>query len=197
MAYFILILAIIFGLTIHEYFHGWTAYMLGDDTAKVMGRLTVNPLAHFDPILTSMIFIVGLGAAKPVPINVYKVKYGRNGLFLVSAAGIIANMVSALVFMLVLKMAIFSGNFSSNSLFFDFLKNLIQLNLVLAVFNLIPLPPLDGSKILLSLFPGYQNIYRYFSENQIASLFLAIFLFSTFGYIVINFIYGILIGIIF
>jgi len=187
ITYFMIMLSVIFGLTIHEYFHGWVAYMLGDDTAKSMGRLTVNPLAHFDPILTSLIFIVGLGAAKPVPVNPYRLKYGEKGMLLVSLAGIVANFLSAVVFVILFKILIATGRFDPSNLIFPFLQQLVIMNLVLMVFNLIPLPPLDGSKVLLSVNSAYKGIYNYFAHNQAMSLILAILLFSWFGWSLINF----------
>lgn len=193
ITYIIIIISVMFGLTIHEYFHGWTAYMLGDDTAKISGRLTVNPLAHFDPILTTMIFIVGLGAAKPVPINPYKIRHGRFGVLLVSLAGILANFFSALIFAIIYKILAANGNFPPSNLIFVLLEQLIVMNLILMVFNLIPLPPLDGSKVLLMLIHDkYESIYRYFAQNQILSLILAIMFFSFFGQSLINFFYGVI-----
>ncbi len=195
--YLIVVISIIFGLTIHEYFHGWTAYMLGDDTAKMAGRLTVNPLAHFDPILTTMIFIIGLGAAKPVPINPYKIRHGRFGILLVSLAGILANFFSAVIFVIIYKILSTSGSFPPSNLIFVLLEQLIVMNLVLMVFNLIPLPPLDGSKVLLMLIhDSYEKIYRYFAQNQILSLILAIMLFNLVGISLINFFYNVIFRII-
>lgn len=194
LAYVMVMLSVIFGLVIHEYFHGWTADQLGDDTAKVMGRLTVNPLAHFDPVLTTMIFIFGIGAANPVPVDFSRLRYGKWGVFLVSAAGIFANLISALFFMAILKMVVANGNLAVGNLLFIFLQQLITMNLVLAIFNLLPLPPLDGSKIFLSLFPsGYDRIYQYLAQNQAMSLILSIILFSSFGYKVVDFAYNLLV----
>lgn len=171
--------------------------MLGDDTAKLSGRLTVNPLAHFDPILTTMIFIVGLGAAKPVPINPYKIRHGKLGIILVSLAGILANFFSAVVFAIIYKVLMMNGTFPPSNLIFALLEQLIVMNLVLMVFNLIPLPPLDGSKVLLMLIhDSYEKIYRYFAQNQILSLILAIMLFSFVGIDLINFFYNVIFRII-
>ncbi|MFH1564992.1 MAG: site-2 protease family protein [bacterium] len=195
--YLIVVISVIFGLTIHEYFHGWTAYMLGDDTAKMAGRLTVNPLTHFDPILTTMIFIIGLGAAKPVPIDPYKIRHGRFGVLLVSLAGILANFFSAVIFAIIYKVLIMNGTFPPSNLIFVLLEQLIVMNLVLMVFNLIPLPPLDGSKVLLMIIHDkYESIYRYFAQNQILSLILAIMLFSFVGIDLINFFYNVIFRII-
>lgn len=146
--------AIILGLTFHEFAHGWTADRLGDRTARDLGRLTVNPVAHVDPVGLVLLFLAGFGWAKPVPVNPYNFRGDiRRGMLLVSLAGPATNMLLALASAVVL------GAFAGLRLpyFREIMLYMIQINVVLAVFNLIPIPPLDGSKILAGLLPGRQN----------------------------------------
>ncbi|MBE0556615.1 MAG: site-2 protease family protein, partial [Proteobacteria bacterium] len=125
--------------------HGWVAYRMGDPTAKYLGRLTLNPLKHLDPIGTAMLFLFGFGWAKPVPVDFTRLGHSRTGLILVSAAGIIANMIVA--FLAVLMLRLISPEPSGT--IGQMLYFLAQINIMLASFNLIPIPPLDGSKILM------------------------------------------------
>ncbi len=151
----------LFSLTIHEYAHGWMAYRFGDDTAKRMGRLTLNPLAHISLFGTIILpLIVHFGWAKPVPVN-FSVLSKRQ-IFKVAAAGPIANIL--LVFVLTgvfhmfrLKAMSVLGNFVLLAIFF---------NLILAVFNLLPIPPLDGSKMVYACLksPGAINAYKNFAR---------------------------------
>lgn len=146
--------AIILGLTFHEFAHGWVADRLGDRTARDLGRLTVNPVAHVDPVGLVLLFLAGFGWAKPVPVNPYNFRGDiRRGMLLVSLAGPATNMLLALASAVVL------GAFAGLRLpyFREIMLYMIQINVVLAVFNLIPIPPLDGSKILAGLLPGRQN----------------------------------------
>jgi len=149
---------ILFALTIHEYAHGWVAYRLGDPTAKDAGRLTLNPLAHLDPIGTLMLFIVKLGWAKPVPVNPYNFRDPRRDMMWVSFAGPASNFLAAFGLAIVFKLA--AGSFpygvGAGSLLDVILLMLrwgILINIILGVFNLIPIPPLDGSKILMGFLP--------------------------------------------
>lgn len=149
---------ILFALTVHEYAHGWMALRYGDPTAKNAGRLTLNPLSHLDPIGTLMLFLVHLGWAKPVPVNPYYLRHPKQDMIWVSLAGPGANMLTAFAFGLVIRLLLpLSGNIEIGSSFFGILTMMIvyglMINLSLAVFNLIPLPPLDGSKILMGLLP--------------------------------------------
>lgn len=148
-----------FAVVFHEYAHGWVAYRFGDDTAKVTGRLTLNPLPHIDPIgtilLPLLLIISGsrfiIGWAKPVPINPYRLKDPRRDLIKVSAAGPLANMTLAVVSAMcvwIMKMA----NIDMMMLI-GLLKFSVFINLLLGVFNLVPVPPLDGSNILSGLLP--------------------------------------------
>jgi Zn-dependent protease len=145
----LLVIPLIYSIIFHELAHGWVAYRMGDPTAKMMGRLSLNPLKHLDPIGTLMLFIVGFGWAKPVPVNFMNLRPRRAGLILVSAAGILTNLLLALIaYLLLNRVPMF--NYS----LFRILNNLMQINIVLAVFNLVPIPPLDGSKILMGFLPA-------------------------------------------
>jgi len=143
--------AIIVALTLHEFAHGLVADQLGDRTARSMGRLTLNPLAHIDPVGLLLLFLAGFGWAKPVPVNPYNLRGDiQKGMLLVSLAGPLAN----------LFIAVFSSFFLGLLYAYrvPYLEQvvlyMIKINVVLAVFNLLPVPPLDGSRILAGLLPG-------------------------------------------
>ena len=161
-------IAILYALTIHEFFHAWTANKLGDPTAKMQGRLTLNPLAHLDPVGTICFIIAHFGWGKPVPVNPGYFKHPRRDDVLVSAAGPISNFVSAFIFGVIFQI-LNKFAIEASPLIVD-LGNLlittIQINLILAIFNFIPLYPLDGSHILKGFLPrnmlsGYESVCRY------------------------------------
>jgi Zn-dependent protease len=145
LAFALIAIPLIFSVIIHEVAHGWVAYKMGDPTAKWMGRLSLNPLKHLDPIGTLMLFLAGFGWAKPVPVNFNKISNRRKGLIFVSSAGIVANVLFAFVALLLFR--IFSTPSSRASAILVYY--LVQINITLAALNLIPIPPLDGSKILM------------------------------------------------
>lgn len=153
---------LVVSITLHEMMHAFAAHWLGDDTAHSQGRLTLNPLAHIDPFLTILMPIVTLIffhipflAAKPVPFNPYKVKFEEFGAALVGLAGPLTNLVLALLGALV-----FRGMGSAVSTgVFNFLALFIAINIAIFVFNMIPIPPLDGSRVLYAFAPeALQNV---------------------------------------
>ncbi|MHB9097086.1 MAG: site-2 protease family protein [Syntrophales bacterium] len=145
LTFVLLAVPLLYSIIIHELAHGWVAYRMGDPTAKDQGRLTLNPLKHLDPIGTAMLFLFGFGWAKPVPVDFTRLRNSRLGLILVSSAGIVANMIVAFIAVLLLRIVSPSPSGSVGQL----LYYLAQINIMLASFNLIPIPPLDGSKILM------------------------------------------------
>lgn len=145
LTFVLLAVPLLYSIILHELAHGWVAWRMGDPTAKWMGRLSLNPLKHLDPIGTMALFLVGFGWAKPVPVNFENLRNGRMGVILVSSAGIIVNMLLAfLAFFLYRIFAPTPEGILATLLFY-----MAQINLILAAFNLIPIPPLDGSKILM------------------------------------------------
>jgi len=149
--------AVLPALILHECAHGWVAWRLGDPTAKMMGRLTLNPLKHLDPVGTLSMVFLGLGWARPVPVNPRYFRHPRRDDLLVSLAGITANLVMFLVGFLVymlLSIAAYRGMRQSGAAWeyaYEILVNFISINLGLAIFNLIPIPPLDGYHVLNDL----------------------------------------------
>ena len=145
------LLAVLLAITFHETAHGFVAYKLGDPTAKNQGRLTLNPIAHLDPIGALMMFVAGFGWAKPVPVNPFFFNGDRTkGMMLVSIAGPVTNLLLAFVsYFLYVATGAFGGNYFMGI----FVGQMVWLNVYLAIFNLIPIPPLDGSKILASFLP--------------------------------------------
>ena len=168
-----IILIAVISLPIHEFAHGFCALKLGDSTAKKNGRLTLNPLKHFDLLgMLSMIFL-HVGWAKAVPINMNNFKKPKQSMAIVALVGPLSNFCLALIGMFVLK--ILDGCFNISNLFeadnlifsiyiYSFLKNFIFVNIGLASFNLIPIPPLDGSRLILYFLPD--NAYYYVLQNE-------------------------------
>lgn len=146
-------ITLVFAFTLHEFAHAYVAYKFGDETAKKQGRLTLNPMQHLDPFGTILILIAGFGWARPVPVNRYFFKKPRLAGILVSAAGPLSNLLLACVgFIVGYGLSRMGLNITGN--FNDFLNIFIQLNIVLFIFNLLPLPPLDGYRIIEDLAPN-------------------------------------------
>ena len=154
---FILIaIPLLYSIIFHELVHGWVAYRMGDPTAKSLGRLSLNPLKHLDPMGTIMLFAFGFGWAKPVPVNFNLLRDRHMGMIWVSAAGIITNMLLAFIALFLTRLL----SLSPSSMPAELLYYVAQINIILAAFNLIPLPPLDGSKILMGFAsPSVQNFF--------------------------------------
>lgn len=163
-------------MTFHELSHAYVSYKLGDPTAKQMGRLTLNPLKHLDPIGAIMLFVSGFGWAKPVPINPMYYKNRRKGTILVSIAGPLSNLLLATIFYTLYY--IISGKYGNPSIgvfdFSTFSSAMVSINIGLAAFNLLPFPPLDGSKILGGFLPPkyYYTMLQYENYISLAFLFL-------------------------
>lgn len=165
-----LIPALLIAITFHEYAHARMAYAWGDSTAKNAGRLTLNPISHLDPLGALMILVVRFGWAKPVPINPYNFRDQRQGLFWVSLAGPGMNLLIGLVATVLLL------NFQRlGPIYHALMFNIILINIFLAVFNMVPIPPLDGSKILVSVLPTPYQRYYYLLEPY-APVLLIVFL---------------------
>ena len=145
LAFALLAIPLLFSIIIHEVAHGWVAYRMGDPTAKWSGRLTLNPLKHLDPIGTLMLFLAGFGWAKPVPVNFNNISNKRKGLIFVSSAGIVANILFAFFALLLTRLFSTPSSMVATRLVYY----VVQINITLAALNLIPIPPLDGSKILM------------------------------------------------
>lgn len=147
IAFVLLVIPLLYSVVIHEVAHGWVAYRMGDPTAKLMGRLSLNPIRHIDPIGALMLFLVGFGWARPVPVNINNIADRRKGLIFVSSAGIFSNILIAFGSVLFLRLL----HPSLDGTMAQILRTVASINITLAALNLIPIPPLDGSKILMGL----------------------------------------------
>lgn len=183
------IVILIFSVVVHEVAHGYAAYMLGDSTAKYEGRLTLNPLKHLDPfgsiLLPLFLFFTNagflIGWAKPVPFNPYNLRNQRWGEAIVAVAGPVSNILIALVFGLLIRFGAAGGLIQSVDIL-RVMSYIVFINLLLAIFNLVPIPPLDGSKILFSIFNiGYSRV-RLLLEQY--GMFLVLFFMFFFGHII-------------
>ncbi len=183
------IVILIFSVVVHEVAHGYAAYMLGDSTAKYQGRLTLNPLKHLDPfgsvILPFLLFLSNagflIGWAKPVPYNPYNLRNQRWGEAIVAFAGPLSNIVIALVFGLLLRFAV-SMDLVQNVALLKITSLIIFINLLLAIFNLVPIPPLDGSKIFFTLFNIQYGPVRMFLERY-GMILVLLFVFFLWQYV--------------
>jgi len=204
MEYLFLIVILIFSIVIHEISHGAAALYLGDPTAKYAGRLTLNPIKHLDPIgsviLPIFLVIVAkltgggiiFGWAKPVPINPYNFRDQKYGSAKVALAGPGANLAIALIFGLALRFFPAIAVLPGLDLMFSYI---VYINIFLAIFNLLPVPPLDGSHILFTFLPpGTENLKIFLSQFGIFILLFIIFFFFRWLFLIINWIFGLIVG---
>ena len=162
-------------ITLHELSHGFVAYRLGDDTAKRAGRLTLNPLRHLDPMGLLMMVVFRFGWAKPVPVNMYRFKKPKRGMAITALAGPASNIVISLVFLLLYGALYLPLEGSAAGRYvLEMLQITAVLSLSFAVFNVLPIPPLDGSKVLFSALSdeAYRKLMRYERYGSLALLLL-------------------------
>lgn len=168
--------AVFIGFSFHEFAHALVAYRMGDDTAKNNGRLTLDPIAHIDPIGILMLIVFKFGWAKPVPINPGNFKKRKQGIILVSLAGPMMNFIVAIISLLMYVLVYFK--FGIQNIIFDrIMINIYFINIGLGIFNLIPLPPLDGSKILAGILPVRLE-YKFYQYEQYSYILLLILIFT-------------------
>lgn len=173
-----------FSISVHESAHAYAAYRLGDNTGKDLGRVTLNPMKHLDLFGTILLFLAGIGWAKPVPINPSRFKNRKIGTMIVSLAGPLSNIILAFIFTFVLlfirfKFGVYSDMSSTEPLVIlsNFCEIGLSLNILLAVFNLLPIPPLDGSKIFTIFLP--ERYYFKIMQYQHLSFIILILLIYT------------------
>jgi Zn-dependent protease len=164
---------VVISLALHEAAHAWVAWKCGDPTAKDLGRITLNPLPSIDPFMTiilpGMLLLMGMpafGGAKPVPVSYHRLRHPLRDMMLVALAGPATNFLLSIVFLLGLKVAFYLGAYQQGDLLFEVLQFSLYANLALTTFNLIPVPPLDGSRVMAWLLPPglrepYQQLERF------------------------------------
>lgn len=175
LTYIVIYSALLVSLILHENAHGVVALYMGDTTAKDSGRLSLNPLKHLSPLGTLSLLIFHFGWAKPVPINPYNFRKKKLGNFLVSISGIITNFLLAFIFLVIFNFVI--SEVDANPYLILFVKSMVQYNVLLGVFNLIPLPPLDGSKIVMTFLPDKVN-YKLLSMERYTNMILIALIFT-------------------
>ena len=203
MDFIFIIIILIMSVVIHEVSHGYAALALGDPTAKYQGRLTLNPISHLDPIGSFFVPLIGyfaggfiVGWAKPVPFNPYNLRNQRWGEALVAVAGPISNIALAILFGLTIRFLPEYINISQS--FLNLASSVVLINIILAIFNLIPIPPLDGSKILFAFLPyKWQALRQSFERFGLILVFIFIlFIWQIMSHI-IGFLFTLLTGIAF
>lgn len=182
--------ALVLSLSIHEYAHAWVAYKLGDISQKIRGRLTLNPLSHIDPIGFIAIMLVGVGWGKPVTVDDRNFKDSRKGMMLTSLAGPASNLILAILVTIIIKLLMVFGIFTNiansnvGGIIINMLLYVIQFNIVFGIFNLIPLPPLDGSKVLAYFLPQKARGFMYTLERYSFIIIMIIYFTHLTSYII-------------
>lgn len=179
----LIIPGVVIGLSFHEFAHGWVAYKLGDPTPKFQGRVTINPKAHIDPIGFVALMLAGFGWGVPVEINPNNFKHRRRDELLVSLAGVVMNLIIAVIFGFIMKLVLMAAGtaFLSSGLgeaLWTILIYVVQINLVLMIFNLIPVPPLDGFSIITELFNIKHTKLYYTIYNNGFFILMALIIFD-------------------
>src|SRR3989338_2872267 len=169
------IIGLVFAITVHEFAHAFVAYRLGDPTAKLAGRLTLNPASHLDPLGTIALLVVGFGWGKPTPFDPFNLRNIKRDSALISVAGAASNFILATLISIPYLVAYFTANLNPNFvMFYQILSIVIWINLILGVFNLIPVAPLDGFKVLAGLLP--RSWYEDFVETEKFGIFILLML---------------------
>lgn len=187
LAFFLVVIPLIYSIIAHEVAHGFVASLFGDDTARRAGRLTLNPIKHIDPVGTLMLLVVGFGWAKPVPVDYRNFRYFRAGLICVSLAGCVVNIIIATFAYAILEFT----EVPINSPLGLVLLTLAHINVILGALNLIPIPPLDGSKVVMGFLPRNAQI-QFARLESYGMPILIILLITNMLHPIITFISGIL-----
>lgn len=180
LSFFIFITVLLITLAVHEYSHARVAEELGDPTARLAGRLTLNPLAHVDPLGLVMIMLVGFGWGKPVPFDPYNLKNPKKDSALISLAGPVSNFIMAILGALLYRFFVFFDAGTISTLGLVILPFFIRINLVLGIFNLMPFAPLDGFKVVGGMLPDDQA-KEWYSLERYGLLFLLAFILPLVG----------------
>ena len=200
MDFIFIIIILIMSVVIHEVSHGYAALALGDSTAKYQGRLTLNPFSHLDFIGSFLVPLIGyfaggfiIGWAKPVPFNPYNLRNQKWGEALVAVAGPLSNIILAVIFGLFIRFA-YDQAFMTPA-FLSLASFVVFINITLAIFNLVPIPPLDGSKILFALLPyKWQGVRESFEKHGLILVFIFVFFLWQVISPIINFLFSFLVG---
>ncbi len=191
VAFFLLVPLLLYSVIAHEVAHGWIASLFGDNTAKRSGRLLFNPKSHLDPMGTLALFFIGFGWAKPVPVDYRNLSNSRRAIIAVSLAGCTINILIATIALFLLHF----HAFRANHLFAPVLLVTAKINIVLGCFNLIPVPPLDGSRVLMEFLP-YEAKYKLAGLERYGFFIIIILLWTGMLSPVITFVQNIILGLI-